>query len=352
MDTSLIWLGIANVRNKSAESLYLKFGLDITRPTQIYGLVNRTCNAKCKMCDIWRSDRLGELPAAIWIKGLKSLKSFVGTFNINFSGGEPLLKKDFFDILEYCTKEKIIAGFTTNGLLLNRKNVHRILDLDLFNINISLDSMENSIHDEVRGIPGLLAKIKENISYLVAQKQKLRKKLRIILKPTVYNMNLKGLDKIVEYAEKMNLTGVNFQPIFKRSKESENMFKINQNELITMIDTLIEMKKKGCCILNSEASIRQWVLHFNEEIPERNSPCVVALRNLNINPKGEVFLCSFRDSIIGNIKSGDIKEMWYSKKTGKLRKVLVNCKKLCTATCVVKRSWKDYIQLFFRLIRS
>jgi MoaA/NifB/PqqE/SkfB family radical SAM enzyme len=112
------------------------------------------------------------------------------------------------------------------------------------------------------------------------------------------------------------------------------------------------MKKEGYNILNSEASIRQWLPHFNEEIPERNSPCAVALRNLNIISNGDVSMCGFRESKIGNIKNDDFREMWHSERTQKLRKALVNCKKLCTATCVIKRSWKDYIDLFVKLMEG
>ena len=352
MNFKVLDLGISNIRNKIVESLYFNFGFDFTRPVQIYGVVNNRCNSKCKMCDYWRIKDPEELPASVWIKGLKSLKSFVGIFHINLSGGEVLLKKDFFEILEYCKKENISVGFTTNGLLLNRDNIQRILDLNVFNINISLDSMDDTINDGIRGFPGSLAKLKENIDILTAQKQKGRKASRIILKPTVCSENLNGLDKIVEYAQRMNLAGINFQPIFKWSKESEEMFKVEKKDLVAMIDKLVQMKKEGYNILNSEASIRQWLPHFNEEIPERNSPCTVALRNLNIISNGDVSMCGFRESKIGNIKNDDFREMWHSEKTQKLRKALVNCKRLCTATCVIKRSWKDYIDLFVKLMEG
>ena len=82
---------MGNARNKVAESLYLRTGLDTTLPIQIYGLVNRKCNARYTMCESWKKDKEAELPASVWIRLLKSLKSFSKGFHINFSGGEPLL---------------------------------------------------------------------------------------------------------------------------------------------------------------------------------------------------------------------------------------------------------------------
>lgn len=166
MNTGFIKFALSNVRNKLAEKPYINWGIDITRPIQVYGILNDTCNAQCLMCSRWRRDELRELPASDWIRTLKSLKKTAGTFHINFSGGEPFLKSDFFEILEFCNKEKIMAGFTTNGLLLTKGNIDTILRLNIANINISMDNMDEKIHDTIRNTPGLLSKVKKNIEYL------------------------------------------------------------------------------------------------------------------------------------------------------------------------------------------
>lgn len=346
MNSRFIPLALSNAISKLAEVMYLKYGYDYTRPVQIYGIINNICTAKCKMCDSWRYKNSSEVPAVFWIKALKSLKSFVGTFHISFSGGEPLLKDDLFEILRFCKNAKIMAGLTTNGALLNKKNIEQLIDSNLVNINISVDSMEESVHDGIRGVPGLLARVKENICYLVEQKEAKKSNIQIMLKSVVCAENLDKIDKIVEYAKEMNLNGVNFQPIFKWSEESSEMFKVDKKELLVKVEKLIEMKKTGYNILNSEASIKEWVLHFDDVVPKRNSACVVPLRNLTIKPNGDVFMCAFLDSKIGNIKNDDIKKIWYCAETKYVRNAQVNCKKLCTATCVVKRSWKDYARLF------
>ena len=91
-----------------------------------------------------------ELPAAVWTAFLKELKDFSGTFSINFSGGEPLLQTDLFEILEFCQRERIIAGIITNGLLLNGTNAKRLIDCGVFNINVSIDSMSDDVHDAMK----------------------------------------------------------------------------------------------------------------------------------------------------------------------------------------------------------
>ena len=44
-------LALSNTRSKLAETLYLKTGMDFTRPVQIYALPTMRCNARCVMCD-------------------------------------------------------------------------------------------------------------------------------------------------------------------------------------------------------------------------------------------------------------------------------------------------------------
>ena len=352
MNTDFLRFGISNACNKMAEMLYFNLGIDRTRPVQLYGIVNYACNARCLMCSCWQQENVQELPASVWINALKSLKKTGGLFHINFSGGEPLVKHDFIEILEFCSREKILAGFTTNGVLLTKKNVDRLLSLDLANINISIDSMEERIHDTMRGIPGLLAKVKKNIEYLVSEKKRLNKKTQIVLKPTVGAYNLKGLDRIVEYAENMQLTGVNFQPVFKWTPKAEKMFKIDSRELEDTINLLVRMKKQNRSILNSPEALRNWRFHFEDTIPIKNTPCSVALRNLTIFPDGSIFLCVLRDAKIGNIEVDDIGKVWREKRVRELRKELVNCKRICSASCDVKRSWIDYFNLFIRFIRG
>ena len=353
LKAELLGLIVNNLRSKLAEAVHLKFGVDFTRPAQVYGTINTRCNARCAMCDCWRDQNGPELPAVHWIRALKSLKESVGNVHANFSGGEPLLKKDLFDILDFCKKEKIPAGLTTNGFLLDAKNVDRLLDCNLFNLNISIDSMDEAIHDKMRGVPGLLARVRKNLDYLKDAKSKRKVKMAIILKTIVCAENLGGLDKIAEYAKDMGFTGVTYQPILKRSAECSDMMANPESGLFNeLITRLLEMKKNGYPILNTAANIKQWRDHFDGKIPPRRSPCTIALRTITIQANGYIYLCTLRrDSIIGNIADDDLWAIWRSEKAKEMRKNLVKCPRLCTAACVTKRNLKDYLGLMAKLVK-
>lgn len=351
MKIRTLQLAAANVRNLVAQKLYLKTGIDFTRPVQIYGLINIRCNAKCRMCNCWRSADPVELPASTWIRCLGQLKKLSGTFNINFSGGEPLIKRDLFEILRYCQEQRIIAGITTNGLLLNDKNIQQLLECQIYNINVSLDSMIDEIHDSIRGVPGCLKRVTRNVENLLREKEKTGSKVSVLIKPMVCAENLRDIHKIAEYAKDIGASGVSYQPIFEWSEESKEMSSIDPSLLREVVDRLIKMKKDGYPILNPEPTIAQWPDYFSGKLPGPTSPCVVALRSLSIRSNGDVLLCTDHNAIIGNMAQGNIRDLWFSEKARKTRAELVKCRKLCLRTCLIKRSFKDYVAIFKKLTR-
>src|SRR5581483_2168090 len=121
MDAStLVELAWKHARSTAAEGVYLKSGIDHTIPVAFYGLVNERCNVKCRYCAYWRLDHyVEEMTDGEWQQALLSVKDFVGKFSISFSGGEPLMRRGFIDLMAWCHANGILAGVTTNGSALS-----------------------------------------------------------------------------------------------------------------------------------------------------------------------------------------------------------------------------------------
>ncbi len=135
-------LGAHHVRNAVAEEIYLRTGRDVTVPVSIYGEVIERCNYKCRYCEYWRRPNYSkEMSIEDWKKALLDLKEFIGHFHIEFSGGEPYLKKGFVDLIAFCGEQGLKWGVTTNGgAFRNEKVVDWTVAAKPFNINISIDS--------------------------------------------------------------------------------------------------------------------------------------------------------------------------------------------------------------------
>jgi len=74
------------------------------------------CNLKCKYCYKEKSKKM-ELKTEDWYKIIDSLVEY-GIFQVTFGGGEPLMRKDMPDLLDYCVNKNLNVAMTTNGILL------------------------------------------------------------------------------------------------------------------------------------------------------------------------------------------------------------------------------------------
>ena len=120
----------------------------------IHSLTNR-CNAQCAFCAWHYKDHSDELSTAE-VKALYDDARAAGFFALSFWGGEPLIRRDVGELAEHAWRLGLMTHMVTNGALLERK-MHKVMPY-MDRICISLDHPSER-HDEMRGIPGLYAKI-------------------------------------------------------------------------------------------------------------------------------------------------------------------------------------------------
>lgn len=350
-------LASKHVQNAVSESVYLQTGHDRTKPVAFYGSVNEHCNAKCRYCDYWRLQHYEqELTLEQWQTALLSIKDFVGQFSINFSGGEPFLKPGFIDLLTFCHQHGIHSGVTTNGYFLTPENVRKIVAARPFNLNISVDAAIAELHDYLRGTPGLFARLSQGIQHLRREQKQQGVSFPIMIKPTINALNLHQMPDLVAWAKEIGATAVNFQPLDRLTSETYDELWIEAEqlpELAAMIDRLIELKRQGAAILNSEQALQLWSAHFREEpAPADVMPCRVGLRNYFIRANGDVKLCPTPHyPAVGNVKYQSAREIWHSEKAEAVRRQTVACQHLCLFTSLSHKTLKDKVDMGLKLVR-
>ncbi len=121
----------------------------------IWNFTNR-CNLSCHHCYSYADPNSKDfLTTSFILDSIKDLKK-AGVKFVIFSGGEPLIRKDIFDIADKMREEGIITYLSTNGLYISEKNVDKIIQK--FNyIGISIDGIKE-VHDRFRGLEGAYEK--------------------------------------------------------------------------------------------------------------------------------------------------------------------------------------------------
>jgi radical SAM protein with 4Fe4S-binding SPASM domain len=138
----------------------------IKKIEQIYFALTNRCNLKCIHCCInagHQSDS-ESLSTGQILSAIDKILS-VNPDNIVFSGGEPMLREDFFKVLDY-TAQKYNGKITlaTNGTLINEENVHKLTEL-CYQIDISLDGVDEESCSIIRG-PGVFDKAMYSVKLL------------------------------------------------------------------------------------------------------------------------------------------------------------------------------------------
>ena len=136
---------------------YYMFHLDLT---------NR-CNEKCIHCyhPFEQYDYSKELTLSE-IKDLIDTIYDLGVFTVTLSGGECLLRKDFFEILGYISDKGMLSTIFTNGLMLTDSIVRKIKNYRVKLVSISIYGDTPEIHDKITTIPGSFQKTLSGIELL------------------------------------------------------------------------------------------------------------------------------------------------------------------------------------------
>ncbi|MBN2402877.1 MAG: radical SAM protein [Spirochaetes bacterium] len=200
--------------------------------------VTRTCNLKCVHCYTDSDNKLytGELTTD---EGLKLINQ-LALFNIPsllFSGGEPLMRKDIFELIEHASVKEIRPVLSTNGTLIDKDNAKRIRDSGIVYVGISLDGME-SVNDEFRGQKGAFLKAMKGFENCRSAGQ------RVGLRLTLTKRNYKDLQKIFDFIEKEQINRACFYHLVY-SGRGENMYKddLSHSESRDAMDIILARTK-------------------------------------------------------------------------------------------------------------
>ncbi|HXN52575.1 MAG TPA: radical SAM protein [Candidatus Acidoferrum sp.] len=128
--------------------------LELGVPLNAHLDVTYRCNERCTHCYLDHDDH-GEMTLAE-IKDLLDQLADAGVLFLTFSGGEVLMRMDFFDILKYARRLQFCVKIKTNGFMIREKEANRIRDLGVQEVRISIYSHRAEIHDAITKLPGSL----------------------------------------------------------------------------------------------------------------------------------------------------------------------------------------------------
>jgi putative heme d1 biosynthesis radical SAM protein NirJ1 len=284
----------------------------------------KTCNLKCAHCYM-ESDAQkyeGEMTTAEAKRFIDDLVEFKSPVLL-FSGGEPLIRPDFFELAEYAISKGLRVTISTNGTLITPEVARRIKDMGISYVGISLDGLED-VNDKFRGKEGAFKAAMQGIQNCVAVGQ------RVGLRFTINHHNIKELDKIFDFIEAENIDRVCFYHLVYSGRGNQMIAEdVTPEESRQAMDTIIRrtrdfeargLKKEILTVDNHCDGVYMYIQALKED-PARAEK-IKGLIGLNggnrsgiafgeVDPQGNVHPDQFTQHIsFGNVRERKIEEIW------------------------------------------
>lgn len=316
--------------------------------------ITERCNLKCKHCYFDEKFLKNELSLdqlfAVFDDYINLLKKWEfprEASRISITGGEPMIRNDFFKFLEKCyqNREKTRYGILTNGILLDNKKIFKFKKLKIDYVQVSLEGMEKN-NDRVRG-KGTFKKIVKAIKLLV------KNGINTSISVTVTKQNLKDTPLLIKLAKELEVDSLGlrrFIPIGRGEGIKKLMLSPQETKelylyIIKTNQKLAGKKSKLRLNIGCEDGI------LAQEGYKANT-CVAGYSSLTILPNGDVYPCRRLPIYVGNVLKQTLEEIFYgSEELKKLRNpknINIRCQNCiyfneCKggAKCVSHAYWKD-----------
>lgn len=315
------------------------------RPVVVWNCT-RQCNLSCVHCyaSAGNHKSSGEMDTVTGKMFIHDLAEF-GVPVVLFSGGEPLLRKDFFELADYACQQGLRIALSTNGTLIPRQVAERIKDIGFAEVGISLDGTESN-NDRFRGRSGAYKAALDGIRNCLALG------VRVSLRLTITRFNYHEIPAILRLIEDEGIDRVCFYHLAYSGRGSSfHTEDINHSQTRSVVDLICERTldmhqrglRKEILTVGNHADGIYLYLKAKKQDPQRASK-ILSLLKMNggnnsgvrigaVDDQGNVhpdqFWWHYR---IGNVRERKFGDIW-ADTSEPLLQGLRNRKKLLKGRC-------------------
>jgi MoaA/NifB/PqqE/SkfB family radical SAM enzyme len=257
--------------------------------------------------------------------------AILGTVGIGFTGGEPLLRKDIFELLRYTKELGMIAHLNTNGFFLDDDNIEKLLEAQVDSLNISLDGASSKTHDALRGFAGAFDKVVAAVKKINLLRQKRNNPIRLKLVAVINDRNIDEVPAFIRLAAGLEADCVEFipqQPFSSTSTPQElSRNRIFMDKLSKLTAYLLKLKGGALRIENSPRHLKMFTRSFKGLRPPLH--CYAGYNSYTVDCYGEIYPCLpwlNWNLAACNIGNSNLRDIWYSRQYQQIRKDVLRCK--------------------------
>ncbi len=250
-------------------------------PLEVTFELTYRCNLSCVHCYL-KGETCEEMTTGEIFAVIDQLAE-CGTLHLIFTGGECLLREDFFDIAGYARSKNLALSLITNATLIDGPTAKKFKDLNFLEVSVSIYGL--NCHDRITSTKGSFIKSHEAIKHLI------RENVSVQVKTPVMNLNFNEIEQLSVFCEQL---GLDFAP----------------NPFITMCS---DGTRKTLALRMDDGQLSRYTcerIESGERASGFNSFCNTGRSVAAISPSGDVFPCIAFKKSIGSLKKQSFSDIW------------------------------------------
>jgi MoaA/NifB/PqqE/SkfB family radical SAM enzyme len=279
---------------------------------------------------MWQTKKGDQPSTGEWKQIIDDIRE-LGVVSLTFSGGEPFLNKDLFELAEYAKSKGLVTMVITNLSLFREEWIEKIpKSFDFF--GISIDSTKPEVYAEIRGV-NWLEKNMKNIHKIMGGFAKQKAKTTVCGMVTVSNRNAYEVHDILHMVfDDLKMDSVSFNLLDPQGSKTAKFYAPDK-EQIEFYTQVILSHKKQYPIANSARYIRQ-----SGNFDYKCNPW----KSIQIDHEGKLMVpCLLLMVQKFNLRENRLLDIWGQKSTQEIYEQYSSCK-ICNLGCVIESAWSTY----------
>jgi radical SAM protein with 4Fe4S-binding SPASM domain len=229
----------------------------------------------------------------------------LGTEMLILTGGEPLLRKDIYEIARSASDRGIWVVMGTNGVLITNKVAEKMIECGVKGVGISIDSLDPARHNNFRGGP-------DAWEYSVRALEISRAHgLEVLVQTTVMEMNYDEIPQMIEFARKKGAWSFNLYFLVQTGR-GQKLNDLSAEQTEDMLSYLVdEQEHYKPMLVRSKCAPHFKRISYEKGLGGLESGgCMAGTEYCRITPGGDVTPCPYMDLVAGNVRESSFTEIW------------------------------------------
>jgi radical SAM protein with 4Fe4S-binding SPASM domain len=304
------------------------------------------CQNNCIHCYAGGSHESVELSTTQWKQVIDCL-SQIGIFIVTFTGGEPTLREDLTELLQYAQDKGMVTGLITNGRKLKDKAYVAALEkagLDF--VQVTLESHKPMVHDLMTAAEGSW---KETV---VGIKNAVHSQIYVTTNTTLSKYNAHDFLKTIDYISELGVAAFGCNSLIYSGKANavSQEFALSIEDLKPLL-TKVRDKAQQLNLKFLWYTPTQYCRFDPVQLGLGVKSCTAAMINMCVGPNGDVYPCQSYFESLGNILVDKWEKIWNHPLAKKIRNreyVEPKCKdcpqlQVCGGGCPLELQDKQYL---------